>query len=171
MVDEAVQRVAHVIGRRSAFVRRASHEGDRAEADVLAANIDVVFLVHALTAPPNQRRLERELVLAFDSGAQPQIVLTKSDVADDIEATVDELRAVAAGVPVHIASGITGVGLEPIRAPPKGSHTCVLRCLWSWQVDARELADWTPRDGNLRGTRARSAWSAHDGGDTITPAR
>ena len=89
-------------------------------------------------------------MLAFDSGAQPQIVLTKSDVADDIEATVDELRAVAAGVPVHIASGITRVGLEPIRAAAGGSHTCVLRCLWSWQVDARELADWTPRDGNLR---------------------
>ena len=123
VVDEAVQRVAHVIGRRSAFVRRASHEGDRAEADVLAANIDVVFLVHALTAPPNQRRLERELVLAFDSGAQPQIVLTKSDVADDIEATVDELRAVAAGVPVHIASGITRVGLEPIRAAAEGGRT------------------------------------------------
>lgn len=123
VVDEAVERVAHVIGRRSAFVRRASHEGDRAEADVLAANIDVVFLVHALTAPPNQRRLERELVLAFDSGAQPQIVLTKSDVADDIEATVDELRAVAAGVPVHIASGITGVGLEPIRAAAEGGRT------------------------------------------------
>ena len=90
---------------------------------MLAANIDVVFLVHALTAPPNQRRLERELVLAFDSGAQPQIVLTKSDVADDIEATVDELRAVAAGVPVHIASGITGVGLESIRAAAEGGRT------------------------------------------------
>ncbi|MEC8486530.1 MAG: ribosome small subunit-dependent GTPase A, partial [Actinomycetota bacterium] len=115
--------VAHVIGRRSAFVRRASHEGDRAEADVLAANIDVVFLVHALTAPPNQRRLERELVLAFDSGAQPEIVLTKPDIADDIETTVVELRAVAAGVPVHIASGITGVGLEPIRAAAVGGRT------------------------------------------------
>ena len=68
VVDEAVERVAHVIGRRSAFVRRASHEGDRAEADVLAANIDVVFLVHALTAPPNQRRLEQELVLALIQG-------------------------------------------------------------------------------------------------------
>ncbi|MGA0218103.1 MAG: GTPase RsgA, partial [Ilumatobacteraceae bacterium] len=74
VVDDEIERVAHVLERRSAFIRRASHEGDRAEADVLAANIDVVFLIHALTAPPNQRRLERELVLAFDSGAQPHIV-------------------------------------------------------------------------------------------------
>ena len=50
-------------------------------------------------------------------------MLTKSDVADDIEATVDELRAVAAGVPVHIASGITRVGLEPIRAAAEGGRT------------------------------------------------
>ena len=63
------EQVAHIIERTSAFVRRASFEGDRFEADALAANIDVVFLVHALGSSPNQRRLERELVLAFDSGA------------------------------------------------------------------------------------------------------
>ena len=60
------------------FVRRASHEGNRAEAHTLAANIDVVFLMHGLNSPPNQRRLERELVLAFDSGARPIVVMSKS---------------------------------------------------------------------------------------------
>ena len=59
------ERIDHIIQRTSAFVRRASFEGDRFEPDALAANIDVVFLVHALGSPPNQRRLERELVLAF----------------------------------------------------------------------------------------------------------
>ena len=77
------ERIEHIIERTSAFVRRASFEGDRFEADTLAANIDVVFLVHALGTPPNQRRLERELVLAFDSGAQPVVVLTKADLVDD----------------------------------------------------------------------------------------
>jgi ribosome biogenesis GTPase len=70
------ERVDHVVERTSAFTRRASFEGDRFVSDTLAANIDSVFLVHALGKPPNQRRLERELVLAFDSGAHPVVVLT-----------------------------------------------------------------------------------------------
>ena len=69
VVSSDDEQVEHVIERTSAFVRRASFDGDRFEADTLAANIDVVFLIHALGSPPNQRRLERELVLAFDSGA------------------------------------------------------------------------------------------------------
>src|SRR6266542_4013175 len=60
------ERVEHVLPRRSAFVRRASFAGNRAEPHTIAANIDVVMLLHALNSPPNQRRLERELVLAFD---------------------------------------------------------------------------------------------------------
>ena len=80
------ERVEHVLERRSAFVRRASFEGARAESDTLAANIDVVFITHSVGSPPNQRRLERELVLAFDSGAEPVVVLTKADLVDDADA-------------------------------------------------------------------------------------
>lgn len=123
VVDPDGERIDHVLERRSAFVRRASHEGDRAEADVLAANIDVVVLVHALTAPPNQRRLERELVLAFDSGASPVIALTKIDVADDPESTVADLAAVAVDVPVLVVSGMTGEGVERLRDLATGGRT------------------------------------------------
>lgn len=120
------ERVDHVIERTSAFVRRASFEGDRFEADALATNIDVVFLVHALGSPPNQRRLERELVLAFDSGAEPVVVLTKVDTVDtaeQAEAARDELAEVALGVPVLLASGQAHIGLEPIRAYAAGNRT------------------------------------------------
>lgn len=117
------EQVAHVIDRTSAFVRRASFDGDRFEADTLAANIDVVFLVHALGAPPNQRRLERELVLAFDSGAEPVVLLTKADIVDDPEPARAELAEVALGVPVLVASGKRSVGLEPIRAFAGGNRT------------------------------------------------
>ena len=123
VVDADGERIENVLARDSAFIRRASHEGDRAEVDVLAANIDIVFLVHALTAPPNQRRLERELVLAFDSGARPVVVLTKVDAVDDPEPARVELEAVALGVPVLLASGVTGVGIDEIAAFAEGHAT------------------------------------------------
>jgi ribosome biogenesis GTPase len=84
-----------------------------------------VFLVHALGSPPNQRRLERELVLAFDSGAQPAVVLTKVDTVDDPEPSRAELADVALGVPVLLASGVTGAGLDDIRAYAAGNRTLV----------------------------------------------
>lgn len=117
------EQVEHVIDRTSAFVRRASFEGDRFEADTLAANIDVVFLVHAFGSPPNQRRLERELVLAFDSGAEPVVVLTKADAVGDPEPARRELVEVALGVPVLVASGLHRTGLGPIRAYARGNRT------------------------------------------------
>lgn len=112
------ERVEVVLPRRSAFKRRASFEGQRAEAHVIAANIDVVFLLHALISPPNQRRLERELVLAFDSGAQPVLVLTKLDLMDDPQETarrVASLEAVAPGIAVHVVSGIRRDGIDGLR--------------------------------------------------------
>ncbi len=117
------ERVEHVLARTSAFTRRASFDGMRAVAHTLAANIDVVYLVHALGAPPSPRRLERELVLAFDSGAEPIVVLTKTDLVDDPEPARAGLAAVALGVPVLLASGITGEGVDEIRAAASGNRT------------------------------------------------
>lgn len=117
------EQIEHIIERTSAFVRRASFDGDRFEADTLAANIDVVFLVHALGSPPNQRRLERELVLAFDSGAEPVVLLTKADIIDDPEPTRRELVEVALGVPVLVASGLRSLGLDQIREYAAGNRT------------------------------------------------
>jgi ribosome biogenesis GTPase len=107
-----------VLPRRSALVRRASFEGARAMRDIVASNIDIVFLLHAVTSPPNQRRLERELVLAFDSGAQPVIVLTKIDAVtnEEVDAVLQALREVAVDIPIHTVSSLTGEGVDAIRS-------------------------------------------------------
>jgi ribosome biogenesis GTPase len=117
------ERIEHIVPRTSAFTRRASFEGDRFESDTLAANIDIVFLVHALGTPPNQRRLERELVLAFDSGAQPVVLLTKADLVGDPSPAQQEMAEVALGVRVLVASGLDGTGIADIRAYAAGNRT------------------------------------------------
>ena len=119
------ERVDHVLARRSAFVRRASFDGMRAVSHTLAANVDVVFLVHALGVPPSPRRLERELVLAFDSGAEPVVVLTNTDLVDDTTAAAgrEALSEVALGVPVLLASGISGHGVDAVAAYAAGNKT------------------------------------------------
>jgi ribosome biogenesis GTPase len=117
------ERVEHVLPRRSAFVRRRSFEGARAESDTLAANVDVVFLTHSMAVAPNQRRLERELVLAFDSGAEPVVVLTKTDLVDDVEPARREFIEVSLGVPVVATSGRTGRGIDDLRAFARGHRT------------------------------------------------
>ena len=126
VADPAGERVAHVLHRHSAFVRRASFVGSRAEAQAIAANIDYVMLIHALTSPPNQRRLERELVLAWDSGAIPVVVLTKADLVDEVDTTVAALRDVAPGVDVLLASGISGVGVDALRGYAANNATIAL---------------------------------------------
>ncbi|HEY5874720.1 MAG TPA: ribosome small subunit-dependent GTPase A [Ilumatobacteraceae bacterium] len=120
------ERVDLVLPRRSAFVRRASFEGARAESHTLAANIDVVFLLHALTSPPNPRRVERELVLAYDSGAMPVLLMTKADAVDDVRPTVAAVEDVALGVPVVPVSSRTGEGLETIRSYAGDHYTMAL---------------------------------------------
>lgn len=118
------ERVENVHPRRSALTRRSSFEGARASRQVVAANIDTVFVVHAATSPANKRRLERELVLAFDSGAEPVVVLTKIDAVDPsfLAELRTELAPVALGVPIVEVSSVTGAGLVRIRElAPKGS--------------------------------------------------
>lgn len=117
-VSADFERIDVVHPRRSALTRRNSFEGARGIRQIVASNIDTVFLVHSVNSPPNQRRLERELVLAFDSGATPVLVLTKTDTIT-VEAA-EVARAVFAeitfDVDIALVSSTTGDGLEKIRA-------------------------------------------------------
>ena len=109
-----------VLPRRSAFLRKVAFHAT--EAQVLAANIDTVFVVTGLDDDFSARRLERYLTLAWESGASPAVVLTKADLCDDPLAMLLEAEQVALGVPVHVVSNVTGEGLDELAthlAPAK----------------------------------------------------
>lgn len=111
--DEHAGTVQGVLPRRTRFSRKTAWQA--AEEQVLAANVDVVFLVSSLNEDLNLRRIERYLTLAWESGAQPVVVLTKADLADDVEGATATLATVAMGVPVHVISSRTGDGLDVVR--------------------------------------------------------
>ena len=104
-----------LIPRRSAIVRRAPADHGTG-AQVLAANVDVVFIVTSLNAELNLRRLERYLAVAWESGALPIVVLSKADLDADVDGHRVAAEAVAPGVEVIAVSAVTGGGVEEIRA-------------------------------------------------------
>jgi ribosome biogenesis GTPase len=116
--------VRGVLPRRSAIVRTAA--GLTTTAQTLAANVDVAFVVSSLGPDLEPRRIERYLVTIWESGATPEIVLTKADRLDDPWPLVAEVEAVALGVPVHVVSGVSGQGCEALRERIKDTATAVL---------------------------------------------
>ena len=124
-VSSDFERIEVVHERRSALTRRSSFEGARGSRQIVASNIDTVFLVHAVNADVNQRRLERELVLGFDSGATPVVLLTKADTVDEVEMrrVQSELQEVAIDVEIIPVSSRTGFGIDRVRAFARAGET------------------------------------------------
>lgn len=103
-----------VLERRSAFSRKVA--GATTEQQVMAANIDRVFVVSALSGDLNLKKLERYLTIGWESGALPVILLTKADLSEDLQAVRDRVAAIAPGATVLITSSVTGEGLDLVRA-------------------------------------------------------
>jgi ribosome biogenesis GTPase len=118
-------RIHAVLPRRTKFSRKVPWL--KSEEQVLAANVDVVFLVMALTERDfSPRRLERYLTTAWESGAEPVVVLSKADLCADVPAHVAESESVAFGVPVHVTSAVTGEGLDALPAHFADDRTAAL---------------------------------------------
>lgn len=113
-----------VLPRKSAFVRH--DPGEATSAQVLAANFDHVLVCHSLETDVNVRRIERELVIAWESGANPAVVLTKADLAGDADAEKQRVEEVAHDVPVYVTSCVDGRGVEQIGSLAEGRRTLVL---------------------------------------------
>jgi ribosome biogenesis GTPase len=149
-------RIHAVLPRTSRFSRRAA--GDVTEEQIVAANIDTVFLVTGLDGNFNPRRIERYLLVAWESGASPVIVLNKADLIDDPEVRAEEVRAIAQGVPVYAVSCEVPGSVEVLReylgygqtgallgSSGVGKSTIVNRLIGHELLATRDVRDWDSR--------------------------
>ena len=151
-----------VLPRRSTISRKEVLTGSLPQ--VLAANVDIAFLLTGLDADFSIRRLERYLVLAWESGAAPVVVLTKTDLCPDAAEKLLEVERVAIGVPVHPVSNVTGEGLDAVREHLRPATSSVL--LGSSGVGKSTLIN---RIADVRGRPGRNG-PAHDDAPSADPS-
>ncbi|MEW4287116.1 ribosome small subunit-dependent GTPase A [Rossellomorea marisflavi] len=108
--DEAI--IERVLPRKSKFSRKMA--GNEAEEQIIAANIDTVFILSSLNDDLNLHRIERYVILCWESGANPVVILTKADVCTDVAERVSEVEAALVGVPVLAISSLDRTGLEAL---------------------------------------------------------
>lgn len=170
--DRAV--IHAVLPRASVFSRKVA--GLATEEQLIASNIDTVFLTVALDQEPNLRRIERYLTVTWDSGAIPVVLLTKADLWDDIPGALEQVAAVAPGAEVHAVSCADGRGLgglDPylgsgstiavLGSSGAGKSTLINRLIGG---DVQEVAE-IRRDGKGRHTTTRRELLPLPGGGTI----
>lgn len=112
-IDEGKGTILSVLPRKSKFSRKMA--GSTAEEQIVAANVDTVFLVNSLNEDLNLRRIERYLLLTWESGANPVIVLSKADLCARVAEMMAEVEAISLGVPVVAISAELREGLEKLE--------------------------------------------------------
>ena len=122
--EEQKATIHAVLPRKSKFSRKKA--GLTTEEQIVASNIDTVFLVNALNTDFNLRRIERYLLLAWESGANPVIILSKSDLCEDIDRKIAEVEKVALGVPIHAISAEQREGLNQLTPYLEEGQTIAL---------------------------------------------
>jgi ribosome biogenesis GTPase len=116
--------ITSILPRRSAFIRKRA--GLASDEQVLAANVDTAFLLAGLDDDFSLRRLERYITTAWESGAEPVVVLTKADLCPDVAEAMFQVETVAIGVPVYPLSNITGIGVDALSRHLQPGRTVVL---------------------------------------------
>ncbi|WP_295898794.1 ribosome small subunit-dependent GTPase A [uncultured Bdellovibrio sp.] len=114
--------IQKVLDRRSCFYRKDPMQG----VQVVASNMDVVFIVTSMNRDMNLKRLDRYLSMAWDSGASPVLVLSKMDLAEDAEALIQELENTYVGIPIHGVSVLNPETCEVLKSYLKPGKTVVL---------------------------------------------
>lgn len=152
--------VRDVLPRRTQVVRKAP--GEETVSQVLGANIDTIFIVAGLDRDFNPRRIERFLVIAFESGAEPVVILNKADVCPEAAERVREVEAIANGAPVLLTSALQQDGIDQVRGMLKPGDTAgfmgssgvgkshLINCLLG--AEEREIGAVRDSDGRGRHT-------------------
>ncbi len=145
-------RIEAVLPRKNAFSRQAA--GGRADEQVLAANLDIVFLVTCLDGDYNPRRIERYVNLEWESGATPVLILNKADLSVDVEAVVREVEQVTSGAAIHALSAKEEIGLDVFEAYLTRGRTAAL--LGSSGVGKSTIVNILPVEQHARREWSRS---------------
>lgn len=116
--------IHRLLERRTKISRKGA--GSVTDEQVLAANVDTVFLVNSLNQDLNPRRIERYLALVWESGARPVLLLTKADLCAEWADAVAEIDRIAPRVPVHVVSALEGIGLDALTTYLGPGQTSVL---------------------------------------------
>jgi ribosome biogenesis GTPase / thiamine phosphate phosphatase len=144
--------ISAVLPRKSAFSRKVA--GRTTQEQVVAANVDTVFLLSGLDNDFNLRRIERYLIMAWESGARPVIILNKMDLCEKPLEMVSEVEAIAPGVPVHAISSKLAQGLEIVQSYIHEGETIAL--LGSSGVGKSTLINRLVGDERLRTQEVRA---------------
>jgi len=120
--EENTTIIRELLPRKTKFSRKAA--GESLNEQVVAANVDIVFLVSGLDKEFNIRRMERYLTLTWDSGARPVIVLNKADLCEDVNGRLRQVESIAPGVDVYIVSAIQGKNIDNLRKYLSEGKTC-----------------------------------------------
>lgn len=121
---EKAATIHELLPRMSKFSRKAA--GQRQDEQVVAANLDTVFIINGLDNDFNLRRLERYLTLGWESGANPVIVLNKADLCENLQAVIDEVEEVAMGVPILAISAKSEDGAGQLQPFLRAGQTAAL---------------------------------------------
>lgn len=167
--------IHHILSRKSQFVRRAA--GTSHEAQVVATNIDSVFICMSLDHDFNPRRLERYIAIAWDSGATPVLVLTKSDMCAQLTDKLNEIKTIALGIDVLVTSSVSKAGVQDILpyvsreqtvafmgSSGVGKSTLINRLIGDENIATREVGK---RDKGRHTTTHRELYILPTGGAVI----
>ena len=121
---QEVPTITGILDRKTKFSRAAA--GQAVKEQIVAANVDTVFLIQSLNRDFNMKRLERYLIAGWESGAVPVVVLTKADCCENVAEKVMTVYDTAPGVDVHAISALTGQGIDGIRTYFKPGKTIAL---------------------------------------------
>ncbi len=113
-----------VLPRKSKFSRKVA--GINTKEQIVASNIDTIFLVNSLNKDFNARRIERYLIMAWESGASPVILLSKADLCEDLDSKLKQTEIVAMGVPIHVISAIDARGMVELNQYLRPGKTIAL---------------------------------------------